>query len=93
MSKREASTLAPQGIDIDAPRAKRHKPGPGSQASPPRKGKEAQQQQDKDVPMEDGETKAEENGADGEEKEAVKEKGLKLWQVVKDAVNKECVMT
>lgn len=89
MSKREASNLAPQGIDIDAPRAKRHKPGPGSQASPPRKGKEAQQQHDKDVSMVDGEVKVEENG----EREAVCEKGMKLWQVVKDAVSKECVMT
>ena len=93
MSKREASTLAPQGIDIDAPRAKRHKPGPGSQASPPRKGKESQQQHDGDVQMEDTVAQVEENGESGDDREGVKEKGLKLWQVVKDAVNKECVIT
>ena len=43
--------------------------------------------------MEDTVAKVEENGESGDDREGVKEKGLKLWQVVKDAVNKECVIT
>ncbi|THG94578.1 hypothetical protein EW026_g6921 [Hermanssonia centrifuga] len=80
MSKREASMFAAQGVDVDAPRAKRHK----ASASSPTVAKE-------DVGAMNG------NGGEEvvkmedvqDEPVVVKEKGLKLWQTIKDAVNKE----
>ncbi|KAI0783097.1 hypothetical protein C8Q75DRAFT_726585 [Abortiporus biennis] len=68
--------FAAQGVDVDAPRAKRHKPAPPAESS-------------SDVAV-----KSEGNeGGDGnlkvEDPHVVKEKGLKLWQTVKDATNKE----
>ncbi len=74
--------FAAQGVDVDAPRAKRHK----ASASSPTVAKE-------DVGAMNG------NGGEEvvkmedvqDEPVVVKEKGLKLWQTIKDAVNKECV--
>ncbi|PSR72571.1 hypothetical protein PHLCEN_2v11564 [Hermanssonia centrifuga] len=80
MSKREASMFAAQGVDVDAPRAKRHK----TSASSPTVTKEDVgavngDGSDEVVKMEDVQ----------DDPVAVKEKGLKLWQTIKDAVNKE----
>ncbi|CAL1694422.1 unnamed protein product [Somion occarium] len=89
MLKREASMFAAQGVDVDAPRAKRHKPASATvatSASPPRKGKGHQQSQD--ATAVDGEGVKKEEG-ESEDRDAVKEKGMRLWQTVKDAVNKE----
>ena len=83
MGKREASMFAAQleGVDLDAPRAKRHK----TTSSP--------------VAVKEETTVT--NGMNGEDApvaemkedlEVVKEKGLQLWQAIKDAVNKECVI-
>jgi chromatin structure-remodeling complex subunit RSC4 len=81
MSKRELGKLA-SVVDVDAPRAKRRR--------------EAAPQQDEKKP--DAETDAEAGGGnvkreqeDPGKLEQVKEQGLKLWQTVKDAVDKECV--
>ncbi|GBE77565.1 Bromodomain-containing protein [Sparassis latifolia] len=79
MSKREASHLAAAGVDIDAPRAKRRK-----EATAP--GEEHTTSADKTA---NGKSDATAAGAVKEDPEAVKEKGTRLWQVVKDAVNKE----
>lgn len=85
MSKREVSMFAAQGVDVDAPRAKRHK-GPTAAPSSPAK----------DVSTSPNGVFPKVEGGDGEMvkegAEVVKEKGLKLWHLVKDAVNKECVM-
>ena len=83
MGKREADMFAAQleGVDLDAPRAKRHKTAASSSVV---------------VKEEAGSTggassaQAEAKAA-SEDPQAVKEKGLKLWQAIKDAVNKECV--
>lgn len=83
MSKREATIFAAQGVDVDAPRAKRHKPVPQPQlVSSPRKG-ESEAGNGVAVKAETQEVKALEDVA------VVREKGLKLWQIIKDAVNKE----
>ena len=83
MGKREASLFAAQldGVDVDAPRAKRYK----TAATPAN--------QTGTVKDEHGPTNGLEhaNGGVKDDPEAVKEKGLKLWQAIKDAVNKECV--
>ncbi|OCH86654.1 Bromodomain-containing protein [Obba rivulosa] len=84
MSKREASILGGGGIDIDAPRAKRRKEAVSS--SPP-----------KDHANGTGAAPSATSEAEGaaatvtvkEDAGEVKEKGLKLWHTVKDAVNKE----
>ncbi|KAI0348282.1 Bromodomain-containing protein [Trametopsis cervina] len=85
MSKREVSMFAAQGVDIDAPRAKRHKPGQpsGSASSPPR--------EEHDAPNGASAAggKAEEGAKVKEDPEVVKERGLRLWQVIKDATSKE----
>lgn len=85
--------FAAQGVDIDAPRAKRHK-GPNAATSSSPQGKTKPQA---DVIMEDStlplKKEAEEVNMIAEDREMVKDKGLKLWHTVKDAVNKECVMT
>ncbi|THH27664.1 hypothetical protein EUX98_g6524 [Antrodiella citrinella] len=93
MSKREASMFAAQGVvDVDAPRAKRHKPGPQGhssstgQPSSPAKDEQHGAANGREVKQEQIE------GAEDavvEDPEVVKEKALKVWQTVKDAVNKE----
>ncbi|TFY71043.1 hypothetical protein EVG20_g1963 [Dentipellis fragilis] len=81
MSKRELENLS-SAVDVDAPRAKRRKEAPAAHddkqdvkpAVPPtHKGKEASQ----------------EDEADPEKLERVKEQGLQLWQTLKDAVDKD----
>ena len=70
------------GVDLDAPRAKRHKTTASS-------------------PVAVKEETVVTNGVNGESTPAVeakedlamvKERGLQLWQAIKDAVNKECVI-
>lgn len=78
--------FAAAGIDIDAPRAKRHKENPNQASSSSGK-------------VEGGVAdSANEGQGDGKgveatdgDRETVRESGLRLWQSVKDAVNKECV--
>ena len=83
MGKREADMFAAQleGVDLDAPRAKRHKTAASSPVAV------------KDEPAAtNGTHDAEPRAADvKDDPETVKEKGLKLWQSIKDAINKECV--
>lgn len=79
MSKRELGKLA-SVVDVDAPRAKRRK-----EAAP-------QEEKKPDVDMDvdvTGEVKREPE--DPAKLELVKEQGLKLWQTLRDAVDKECV--
>ncbi|KAH8102411.1 hypothetical protein BXZ70DRAFT_1006338 [Cristinia sonorae] len=87
MSKREASMFAAQGVvDVDAPRAKRHKPGPPSQTDSPDKNGAAIGREVKQEQIENAEGNVE---TGPEAPEVVKERGLRVWQTVKDAVNKE----
>lgn len=80
MSKRELGKLA-SVVDVDAPRAKRRKEAPQDEKKP---------NADMDVDVTGGTTvKREEE--DSAKLEQVKEQGSKLWQTVKDAVDKECV--
>ncbi|TFY61151.1 hypothetical protein EVJ58_g4698 [Rhodofomes roseus] len=82
MSKREASQIAAAaGVDIDAPRAKRRKEAPAD--SKPLAGTN-----NADGVKKEGESS--EPKRDGPE--VIKEKGLRLWTTVKDAVDKECVI-
>lgn len=78
--------FAAQGVDLDAPRAKRHKPGPvtATPSSPPK---------DERVVYHGGFADGGDNENTKEDPEQVKERGLQLWQVIKDAANKECVIT
>ena len=99
MSKREASMFAAQGVvDVDAPRAKRHKPGPqtpgahAAQSSSPAKDDQSGAPNGKEVKQEQIEGAEGKVGEVVDDPEVVREKGLKVWQAVKDAVNKECVM-
>ncbi|TCD71196.1 hypothetical protein EIP91_012146 [Steccherinum ochraceum] len=97
MSKREAVMFAAQGVvDIDAPRAKRHKPAhpPGHSSSsnqPSSPGKDGQRDATvgREVKQEQIETAEGAAEVVAEDPEEVREKGLKVWQAVKDAVNKE----
>lgn len=87
MSRREAREIAPDGVDIDAPRAKRRRAeGPVSSTTSD-KSLKADPDASKTVKEEaiDAATKV-------EDPEEVKQKGLSLWQTVKDAVSKECVV-
>lgn len=81
MSKREHAAGVADN-DAEVRRAKRRKEGSGSSAAV------------EDVEMSDAEDNAEPNGinSDGLSKEVIREHGLKVWQVVKDAVAKECVV-
>ncbi len=81
MSKRELGKLA-SVVDVDAPRAKRRK------EAAPQEEKKPETDVDVDVTG-DGNVKREQ--VDPAKLEQVKEQGLKLWQTVKDAVDKECV--
>ena len=81
MSKRELGKLA-SVVDVDAPRAKRRKEAPPQDEKKPNA--------DIDVDATGGTTvKREEE--DPAKLGQVKEQGSKLWQTVKDAVDKECV--
>ncbi|CCL98132.1 uncharacterized protein FIBRA_00126 [Fibroporia radiculosa] len=84
MSKREASQIAVAGIDIDAPRAKRRREAPSAEAGAPTKEQGGATSVKLTIKKEGDalETVT-------EDPEVVKEKGLKVWQMVKDAVNKE----
>ncbi|KAH8993930.1 Bromodomain-containing protein [Lactarius akahatsu] len=79
MSKRELGKLA-SVVDVDAPRAKRRK------EAPPQEEKKPETDMDVDVTGE-GNVKREQE--DPAKLEQVKEQGLKLWQTVKDAVDKD----
>jgi len=81
MSKRELGKLA-SVVDVDAPRAKRRK-----EAAPQ---DEKKPDADMDVTATGG-TNMKREQEDAAKQEQVKEQGLKLWQTVKDAVDKECV--
>ena len=81
MSKRELGKLA-SVVDVDAPRAKRRK------EAAPQEEKKPEADVDVDVTS-DGNVKREQE--DPARLEQVKEQGLKLWQTLRDAVDKECV--
>ncbi|KAI0640070.1 Bromodomain-containing protein [Trametes polyzona] len=85
MSKREARSIAAAGVDIDAPRAKRRREAPAATSTSPNGKQKAEASDTQAV----GEHDEENAGSDGEDREAVREKGLQLWQTLKDAVNKE----
>ena len=81
MSKRELGKLA-SVVDVDAPRAKRRK------EAPPQDEKKADADMDVDA---GGAANVKREQEDPAKLEQVKEQGLRLWQTVKDAVDKECV--
>ena len=81
MSKRELGKLA-SVVDVNAPRAKRRKEAPPQEEKKP--------DADMDVDATGGMNVKREQ-EDPAKLEQVKEQGLKLWQTVKDAVDKECV--
>jgi chromatin structure-remodeling complex subunit RSC4 len=86
MSKRELGKLA-SVVDVDAPRAKRRK-----EAAPPQDEKKPDAETDVDVDADAGVGTSVKREQEGSAKlEQVKEQGLRLWQTVKDAVDKECV--
>lgn len=82
MSKREASQIAAAaGVDIDAPRAKRRKDAaPDSKQSTGASSADAAKKEGEGSELPKRDSPA-----------VVHEKGLTLWTVVKDAVDKECV--
>jgi hypothetical protein len=79
MSKRELGKLA--SVDVDAPRAKRRR-----EAAPQEK--KPDPDMDMDATSAAGVKREQEDPAALKQ---VKEQGLKLWQTVKDEVDKECV--
>lgn len=81
MSKRELGKLA-SVVDVDAPRAKRRR------EAVPQEEKRPNADMDVDVM---GEANMKREHEDTTKLMQVKEQGLKLWQTVKDAVDKECV--
>jgi hypothetical protein len=81
MSKRELGKLA-SVVDVDAPRAKRRK------EAAPQDEKKPDADLELDATSGAGVKREQEEPANLEQ---VKEQGLKLWQTVKDAVDKECV--
>ena len=88
MSKREARSFAAAGVDVDAPRAKRRKEAPATSNTSP------ESKPNGEAATANGAAKegAENGGSEGEDRDTVREKGLALWQTLKDAVNKECVI-
>jgi hypothetical protein len=85
MSKRELGAISNgAAVDVDAPRAKRHRTGTASSPLVDEAGRELI---DVVKTEDDGEQLREAAEMSVVE---VKEQGLKLWQTVKDAVNKEC---
>lgn len=87
MSKREARTFAAAGVDVDAPRAKRRKEAPATPSTSPNDKKDPETLNTTVEAQQDDEN----TGNASEDKETVRERGLQLWQTLKDAVNKECV--
>ncbi|KAI0654484.1 Bromodomain-containing protein [Cubamyces menziesii] len=85
MSKREARTFAAAGVDVDAPRAKRRKEAPATPSTSPNGKKDPETLNTTVEAQQDHEN----TGSASEDKETVREKGLQLWQTLKDAVNKE----
>jgi hypothetical protein len=81
MSKRELGKLA-SVVDVDAPRAKRRR------EAAPQDEKKPDPDLDLDATSGVGVKREQEDPANSKQ---VKEQGLKLWQTVKDAVDKECV--
>lgn len=81
MSKRELGKLAIV-VDVDAPRAKRRR------EAAPQDEKKPDPDMDLDATSGTGVKREQEDPANLKQ---VKEQGLKLWQTVKDAVDKECV--
>ncbi|KAI0067972.1 Bromodomain-containing protein [Artomyces pyxidatus] len=81
MSKRELETLA-SVVDVDAPRAKRRKEAPASEDKKP------DLSNDGASPSRSAIHDSQET-VDPAKLEVVQEQGLKLWQTVKDAVDKE----
>lgn len=88
MSKREARNFAAAGVDVDAPRAKRRKDAPATSNTSP----DSKQHIEAATANGAANEAAEIAVGDVEDKATVKEKGLQLWQTVKDAVDKECVI-
>jgi chromatin structure-remodeling complex subunit RSC4 len=84
MSKRELGKLAIV-VDVDAPRAKRRREAPPQDEKKP---DPADLDLDPDATSGAGVKREQEDPATLKQ---VKEQGLKLWQTVKDAVDKECV--
>ncbi|KAI1793092.1 Bromodomain-containing protein [Ganoderma leucocontextum] len=85
MSKREARSFAAEGVDIDAPRAKRRKEAPATSSASPERKHDAEGHKSKG----DANGAAEDAGAVVKDKEEVRLEGLQLWQTLKDTVNKE----
>ncbi|TBU40013.1 Bromodomain-containing protein [Dichomitus squalens] len=85
MSKREARSFAAAGVDVDAPRAKRRKEAPATSSTSPEHKHDAEEH----TPTGDAKGDLENVGSVAEDKDEVREKGLQLWQALKDAVNKE----
>ncbi|KAI0094443.1 Bromodomain-containing protein [Irpex rosettiformis] len=89
--KREATLLATTlPIDVDAPRAKRHKPAQPSVSATSQANEDQKQQNDASGVVQNDGAKSE--GVvvkEKEDAETVKERGMKVWQVIKDATNKE----
>lgn len=83
MSKRELGKLAIV-VDVDAPRAKRRREAAPQDVKKP----DPDMDLDLDATGEAGVKREQEDPANLKQ---VKEQGLKLWQTVKDAVDKECV--
>ncbi|EKM61618.1 uncharacterized protein PHACADRAFT_84173 [Phanerochaete carnosa HHB-10118-sp] len=81
MSKREASMFAAQGVDVDAPRAKRQKTAVSSTQNAGASG-EMSIVNGMGVELGENEKSIEDLGQ-------VKERGLKLWQTIKDAKDKD----
>ena len=90
--------FAAQGlVDVDAPRAKRHKSGPqapstsdGHSSSPAKSDKQSIAS-GREVKQEQLETTEGVATGVAEDPAEVQEKGLRVWQAVKDA-EKECVI-
>jgi|SRR5882762_2141663 len=87
MSKRELEKLASVS-DIDAPRAKRRK-----DASTTGQSDKQDTQGTQNVAVIEDTADEKEAEMDTEKMEVVQEQALKLWQTVKDAMDKECVTT
>jgi hypothetical protein len=85
MSKRELGKLA-SVVDVDAPRAKRRR-----EAAPPQDEKKPDAETDVDAGTGGGGASVRREQEDSAKLEQVREQGLRLWQTVKDAVDKECV--
>lgn len=79
MSKRELGKLA-SVVDVDAPRAKRRREAAPQEKKP-----------DPDIDLDATSAAGVKREEDPANLKQVKEQGLKLWQTVKDEVDKECV--